>query len=152
VTATSTGRPHVDLTEPTPEPQQQPDATEPRTRRRTGLALLVVLLVTVALGVTIALVAANDSGGTPDAFVVNVPSGTGEQVASGTEYVDAVIRLEPGQELRLENDDVRLHSIGTLSAAAGETVSQTFATEGRYVGTTSLRPDGRITILVENSN
>jgi hypothetical protein len=154
VTATSTG-PAVDRTEP-PAPEPEARATEthdgdeqPRGRGRTVLALLAILLVTVALGVGIALVAANDSGGTPDDFVVQVPEGTGEQVAGeGRDHVGAVIRLEPGQELVLENDDVRLHGLGALSAAPGETVRQTFTTEGRYTGTTSLRSDGRVTILV----
>ncbi|MGH8977981.1 MAG: cupredoxin domain-containing protein [Acidimicrobiia bacterium] len=146
----------MDRTEPpAPEPEARinetpPRDAQPRGRGRTALTVLLILGVTVALGVVIALVAANDSGGTPDDFVVNVPEGTGEQVAGdGSDYVDAVIRLEPGQELVLENEDVRLHGLGALSAAPGETVRQTFTTEGRYAGSTSLRSDGRVTILVE---
>ena len=143
-----------------PEPARADDVPEePRdvARAKRGpstFALVAIVLVAVVLGGAIWLVAANGSGGDPDPQVVTVPAGTGEEVAASNDFalVGSVIRLEPGQELVLENDDVRLHGLGPLSAAPDETVRQTFATEGRYVGSTSLRSDGRVTILVENTD
>jgi hypothetical protein len=122
-------------------------------RRGRGLLVgVVIVLLTAALGTLIALVALNDEGGEPDPLTVTVPSGTGAEVAGAEDFgvVGSLIRLEPGQELVLRNDDDKLHSLGPLSAAPGETVRQTFATEGRYIVTTSLRSDGRAVILVEN--
>ena len=42
--------------------------------------------------------------------------------------------------------------IGTLRAEAGETARQVFDAEGRYVVPTSLRSDGQMTILVEDTD
>jgi hypothetical protein len=123
-------------------------------KRRGLLVALVVVLLTAALGGAIALVVANDDGGTPDPLTITAAPGTGEEVAGSEDFgvVGSIVRLEPGQEIVLVNNDEKLHSLGPLSAAPGETVRQTFATEGRYITYTSLRSDGRFTILVENTN
>jgi hypothetical protein len=66
------------------------------------------------------------------------------------DVVPAVIRLRPGQQLVLANDDWRPHTLGPLTADRGDTVRTAYETEGRYLAATSLRLDGRVTILVED--
>jgi len=132
-----------------PASETAPDG--PPSRRRSPLVWVVVGLVAVALVALIAVVAI--SSGDVDAAEVVVPPGTAEQLDEGdiVEVAPRVLHLEPGQTLELQNDDARLHVIGTLRAEAGETARQVFDAEGRYVVPTSLRSDGQMTILVEDT-
>jgi len=140
----------LDPSEDTAPETTAPDA--PSSRRRSPLMWVVVGLVAVALLALIAAVAI--SSGDVDAAEVVVPPGTAEQLDEGeiVEVAPRVLHLEPGQTLELQNDDARLHVIGTLRAEAGETARQVFDAEGRYVVPTSLRSDGQMTILVEDTD
>jgi hypothetical protein len=110
----------------------------------------VVAAVAMILAAFVAVVAAT-SGDAVDAVVVEVPAGTSERLNAGevVEVIGPLLHLEPGQALQVDNDDDRLHVVGTLQVAAGESVRQVFDAEGRYVVSTSLRSDGLVTILVD---
>lgn len=121
------------------------------TTRRSAVAWAAVIVAAVVLAAFIALVAAR-GGDEAEAVVVEVPSGTGERLDAGeiVEVLEPVVHLETGQALEIDNDDRRLHVIGSLSVEAGGTARQVFDSEGRYVVGTSLRSDGLVTILVED--
>ena len=137
-------------TDATPAPDPATDA--PSSGRTSPLIWVVVGLVAVALLALIVAVAI--SSGDVDAAEVVVPAGTAEQLDEGAvvEVAPRSCTCEPGQTLELQNDDARLHVIGTLRAEAGETARQVFDAEGRYVVPTSLRSDGQMMILVEDTD
>ena len=89
---------------------------------------------------------------TIDPFEVSVAADTATGLASGEvdDLVPATIRLQPGQQLVLRNNDWQPHTLGDLVAERGDTVRMSFPSEGRHITATSLRADGRLTILVES--
>jgi hypothetical protein len=119
---------------------------------RRGRALAAMAVVGLILAALVAVVVTRDDTGTGDPVSVEVPAGAGDTMYTdgAQEVVPAVIRLRPGQQLVLTNDDWRPHTLGPLTADRGATVRTVYDTEGRYFAATSLRLDGRVTILVED--
>jgi hypothetical protein len=133
-----------------PAPSDEPAARPSRRGWRAAALVAIVAALLTALIVWVSVEGGENVGDR----VVTIPAGTGERIAQGqaVDVIDAVLRLEPGQELVVVNDDARLHSIGPVTVEPGQTARQTFSAEGRYPSTTSVRPDGRITILVRTSD
>jgi hypothetical protein len=133
-----------------PAPTDEP-ATRPSGR---GWRAVVIVAIVAALLTALIVWVSVEGGENVDDRVVTIPAGTGERIAQGqaVDVIDAVVRLEPGQELVVVNDDARLHSIGPITVEPGQTGRQAFTAEGRYPSTTSVRADGRITILVRASD
>lgn len=122
--------------------------------RSRGTAVVAMALVAAALAALILFVANRDTPGTADAYRVTVPTDAGSAIVdgSGDDLVPALVRLQPGQQLVLENQDWGPHTLGPLTAERGQTVRLAYPTEGRHVTSTTLRGDGRVTILVEDTN
>jgi len=145
----------IDETGGNPPPAAEPvDGGDPppsgRSRSTLATALIAMLLVAAALTVVIVAVSANSKdAASSDPYEVTADTGASQQVRNGTDLVPTIIRLEPGQRIVLRNGDFQPHTIGDLTAGRGQTVAQTYASEGRYLLSTSLRPDGRVTVLVE---
>jgi hypothetical protein len=137
---------------PAPRAPAPSGATAEESRARGWRAPLLIAIVAALLTAVIVWVAVEGGESGADR-VITIPAQTGERIAQGddVDVVDDVVRLEPGQELVVVNNDARLHSIGTITIEPGQTARQTF-TEGRYPGTTSVRSDGRITILVRSDD
>lgn len=145
------------LIETEPDAEAEPSESEaPSSRERAGLgrAALVMGLVGLVFSAVILAVANGDDRSTPDPVEYVVGPDVGAEIASGEtdDLLPEIIRLTPGQDLVLRNNDWRPHAIGDLAAERGQTARQTFASEGRYVTATSLRSDGRVTILVESTD
>jgi len=115
-------------------------------------ALLLMAVVGAALAVMIVVVVNQSDAPTIDPFEVSVAADTATGLASGDvdDLVPATIRLQPGQQLVLRNNDWQPHTLGDLVAERGDTVRMSFPSEGRHITATSLRADGRLTILVES--
>ena len=145
----------IDETGGNPPPAAEPvDGGDPppsgRSRSTLATAVIAMLLVAAALTVVIVAVSANSKdAASSDPYEVTADTGASQQVRNGTDLVPTIIRLEPGQRIVLRNGDFQPHTIGDLTAGRGQTVTQTYASEGRYLLSTSLRPDGRVTVLVE---
>jgi len=145
----------IDETGGNPPPAAEPvDGGDPppsgRSRSTLATAVIAMLLVAAALTVVIVAVSANSKdAASSDPYEVTADTGASQQVRNGTDLVPTIIRLEPGQRIVLRNGDFQPHTIGDLTAGRGQTVAQTYASEGRYLLSTSLRPDGRVTVLVE---
>lgn len=119
-----------------------------------GKAVVVMALVAATLTALILVVANRDTPGTADPYEVVVPTDAGRAIidGSGDDLVPSLIRLQPGQQLVLENQDWGPHILGSLTAERGQTVRLTYPTEGRHITATTLRADGRVTILVEDTD
>lgn len=135
-----------------------PDPGDTPAPARTGRspllrALVLMAVVGAALAALIVVVVNASDDPTVDPFEVTVATDTATRLQSGEveDLVPATIRLEPGQQLVLENNDWQPHTLGDLTAERGDTVRMSFPTEGRHITATSLRADGRLTILVEDA-
>ena len=133
-----------------------PPADETPTPGRSGRgplvrALVLMAVVAAALAAMIVVVVNQSDDPTIDPYEVTVGVDTADGLASGDidDLVPATIRLQPGQQLVLRNNDWQPHTLGDLTAERGDTVRMSFPTEGRHITATSLRHDGRLTILVE---
>ena len=133
-----------------------PPADETPTPGRPGRgplvrALVLMALVGAALAAMIVVVVNQRDDPTIDPSEVTGAADTADGLASGDldDLVPATIRLQPGQQLVLRNNDWQPHTLGDLTAERGDTVRMSFPTEGRHITATSLRHDGRLTILVE---
>ncbi|HEV7722632.1 MAG TPA: hypothetical protein VGO60_15175 [Iamia sp.] len=115
-------------------------------------ALVLMAVVGAALAAMIVVVVNQSDNPTIDPFEVSVAADTATGLASGEvdDLVPATIRLQPGQQLVLRNNDWQPHTLGDLVAERGQTVRMSFPSEGRHITATSLRADGRLTILVES--
>ena len=115
-------------------------------------ALVLMAVVGAALAAMIVVVVNQSDDPTIDPFEVSVAADTAAGLASGEvdDLVPATIRLQPGQQLVLRNNDWQPHTLGDLVAERGDTVRMSFPSEGRHITATSLRADGRLTILVES--
>ena len=107
------------------------------------MAIVVALLVAAVLAGAIALVAVRDDGSRD--VVITIPPGT----ATNADVIDDIIRVDRDGEIIVRNRDDQLHIVGPITVEAGTTGRQTFSAEGRYSERTSLRADGRVTILVQ---
>ncbi len=140
------------VTESRPEPsdaESQPPMSGARSRSGVAAAVAAVIALSLA-GLIVAVVAKDDTAGASP-LEITIPVGTGERLANGDQVriIDSTIRLRAGQQLVVRNNDWRLHTVGAAVTSAGETVRVDYPTEGRHIVSTSLRPDGRVTILVE---
>jgi hypothetical protein len=122
-------------------------------RRAVVRALAVMAVVGAALAVLIVGVAGQSDDPAVDPFEVTVAADTATGLRSGDidDLVPKAIRLQPGQLLVLRNRDRQLHTLGDLTAEQGDTVRISYPTEGRHITATSLRADGRLTILVQDT-
>ena len=141
---------------PPPTPPASADETPAPTRSTRGpivRALVLMAVVGAALAALIVVVVDQSDDPTIDPLEVTVAADTGTGLQSGDvdDLVPSIIRLEPGQELVLRNNDWQPHTLGDLVAERGDTVKISYPTEGRHISATSLRTDGRLTILVEDT-
>lgn len=144
------------MTDDTEVAPVEPVAADPAQSRRGRLvpALVAMAIVGAALAAFIVFVASESEQPTidPVEFTVAPDTGTGLTTGDVDALVPATIRLEPNQELVLVNNDWQPHTLGDLQAEQGDTVRISYPSEGRHITGTTLRPDGRVTILVEQTN
>ncbi len=126
----------------------------PRSRSRLVPALIAMLVVGLGLTAFIVFVANDSEQPTIDPIEFTVAPDTGSGLTTGEvdDVVPPIIRLQPNQELVLINNDWQPHTLGAdIQAEQGDTVRVSYPSEGRHVVSTTLRHDGRLTILVEDT-
>lgn len=142
----------------TPPPPPTPSSSGDGPGRSGGGAVVRALVVMAVLGAALAALivvvvnASDDPTVDPYQVAVAADTATGLQSGEVDDLVPALIRLETGQQLVLRNNDWQPHTLGDLTAERGDTVRMSFPTEGRHITATTLRADGRLTILVEDTD
>jgi len=117
--------------------------------RTGGRGLLLPLAFVVGPAVVLLLVLAV-AGLRSEHLVVEVPLGTAARIAAGetVELLPSRLEFEVGDTLEIRNPDVEAHDVGPYTVAAGQSLTQTFATPGVLQGICTLHPDGEVTIVV----
>lgn len=117
--------------------------------RTGGHGLLLPLAFVLGPAVVLLLVLAV-AGLRSEHLVVEVPLGTAARVAAGerVELLPSRLELEVGDTLEIRNHDLEAHDVGPYTVAAGQSLTQTFATPGVLQGICTLHPDGEVTIVV----
>ncbi len=127
------------------------EATEPRHRPRTGLALGIIAGVLALVAVVVGVVAlAGSSTKEPFEYKVVVPVGTAGRIASGEEVtlIDAQIDLAVGDRIVIDNQDDEVHQVGPFPVRPGERFEHTFNAPARFEGLCTLHPDDAVVITV----
>lgn len=141
----------TDETTAAPAGPEGTDAGEGRSRLLPALVAMVVL----GLGLAAFIVfVANDSeqpAVDPITYTIGPDDGAGLTTGEVDDIVPPIVRLQPNQELVVVNNDWQPHTLGDLQAEQGDTVKISYPSEGRHVTATTLRHDGRLTILVEDT-
>lgn len=124
--------------------------------RRGAAAVLVVVAIVCGAG-------CGDDGGdgsSPDIVSVDpnlpadydftIPAGAGERIDAGEELDIFPTKLEArvGETIRIVNEDDRGHLVGPFYIAANSTLTQRFASAGRFIGTCSVHPSGDFVLEV----
>lgn len=79
-----------------------------------------------------------------------IPAGAGERIDAGQELdiFPTTLQVHVGQTIRIVNQDDRGHLVGPFYIAADSTLTQRFASEGRFIGTCSVHPSGDFVLEV----
>lgn len=123
-------------------------------RRFSSVALAVMLL-----GAPLAACGGNDGsqGATPITTIPGpydydflIPNGTAAQIALGNDpgIMPSELDVRVGETIRIVNEDVVSHTVGTFYVLAGTSLVYRFPKEGRYEGECSTNPDDLFVLTV----
>ncbi len=102
-------------------------------------------------GGLLVVVATDGSGGSaPKVWSYTVPPGTGARIEAGEQLYVFPARLDVhvGDELVIQNDDVRVAEVGPYIVDRNSTLTQTFTQPGIIQGFCSIHPSGKVTIEI----
>ena len=122
--------------------------------RRLGTVLVAAAL---ALGATAC--GSDDGAGpgfTPDEGIVEatysytIPLGAGAALDAGEplEILPGTLEAEVGESIMIVNEDTRGHNVGPWFVGEGETLRQTFSSEGSFEGICTVHPSGQLVLIV----
>lgn len=79
-----------------------------------------------------------------------IPVGAGEALDAGTPLAILPARLDAtvGETIQIVNEDDRGHLVGPWFVGAGETLRQTFASPGEFIGECTVHPSGEIRVII----
>ena len=79
-----------------------------------------------------------------------IPPGAGLALDAGTplEILPAQLDARVGETIQIVNDDDRGHLVGPWFVGAGQTLRQTFASPGEFIGECSVHPSGQIRVII----
>ena len=133
-----------------------------RVSRRLPSPLRRILVVVAIAGIGLGAAACGDDGGDraleveavdPDVPADHdflIPAGAGERIDAGEELdiFPPTLEAHVGETIRIVNQDDRGHLIGPFYVAADSTLTQRFASAGRFIGTCSVHPSGDFVLEV----
>lgn len=79
-----------------------------------------------------------------------IAQGTGDRIRAGenVEILPAELEVRVGETIRIVNEDDEGHFVGVFYVAAGETVTQRFASPGEYTGQCTIHPSGQLSLRI----
>lgn len=118
-------------------------------RRRAVTIAAIVALVLVPVAIAAVIVFAGD-GEEATQYVIDVPAGTGERLDAGEniQLMPPVLELNVGDQLLVNNEDDRIHTVGPFTVRPGESLVQVFSEPGIIEGACTLNPDQGVQIVV----
>lgn len=122
-----------------------------RPRWSTMMALAIVVVMVSACGESVGFRTDEASGVEFEPTLTFViPEGAGEAYDAGTplEILPARLEVSIGDSIEIRNDDDRGHLIGPFFVAADETLRQTFASAGEFIGDCTVHSSGEIVVVV----
>jgi plastocyanin len=111
------------------------------------IVAVVLGVVVIAVAVVVFIVSAGDDGGVSSgrAQVIRIVVPPGGPTGS---LVPDRLAVRVGDSLVIDNRDRRQHQVGPYVVGAGQTLRQTFADPGTYVGVCTVNVSGRVAIVV----
>ena len=119
------------------------------TRRRALTIAAIVALLAVPIAI-VAVIAFAGDGAEPVQYVIDVPAGTGERLDAGENILlmPPVLELNVGDQLLVNNEDDRIHTVGPFTVRPGESLVQVFGEAGVIEGACTLNPGQGVKIVV----
>lgn len=79
-----------------------------------------------------------------------IPEGAGAALDAGTplEILPARLDATVGETIQIVNEDDRGHLVGPWFVGGGETLRQTFTSEGEFIGECTVHPSGQIRVII----
>lgn len=114
-----------------------------------ALFSVAVLLTLTACGSDEIQVTDAASTAAPDYSYV-IPAGAGIALDAGTplEILPARLDASVGETIQIVNEDDRGHLVGPWFVGGGETLRQTFTSEGEFIGECTVHPSGEIRVVI----
>lgn len=86
----------------------------------------------------------------PYTFDYTIPRGTADDIAAGIDpgIMPSSLTANVGDTIRIVNDDVKSHTIGTFYVIAGSTLTYRFTTPGVFEGECSTNADATFILTV----
>jgi len=83
-------------------------------------------------------------------FDFTIPPGAGLALDTGSplEILPARLDAKVGETIQIVNEDDRGHLVGPWFVGAGQTLRQTFASPGEFIGECSVHPSGQIRVII----
>lgn len=83
-------------------------------------------------------------------YAYTIPLGAGDAYDAGTplEILPGRLDATVGETILIVNEDTRGHLIGPWFVGEGETLRQTFASPGEFIGECSVHPSGEIRVII----
>lgn len=126
-------------------------------------ATKVIGLIKIALAICLLSALVLGCGGEPESFRVEdaqssesadyeylIPEGAGIALDAGSplEILPARLDAKVGETVEIVNADDRGHLVGPWFVGAGETLRQTFASPGEFIGECTVHPSGTIRVVI----
>lgn len=122
-------------------------------RRWQPLAIVIgLLLIAGCSSVERGALVVDESGAGVADYEYLILDGTGDRIRAGddVEILPAELEVTVGETIRIVNEDTEGHFIGIFYVAAGETVTQRFASPGEYTGQCTIHPSGQLSLRVRS--
>lgn len=121
-------------------------------RRAAVLPAVVALLLAVGTGCgddDSPLIEPDSDAATAD-YEYLIPEGTADRIKAfeQVEIIPARLEVEVGEVIRIVNEDDEGHFVGIFYVGPGETVTQRFASPGKFEGKCTIHPSGEIALIV----
>jgi plastocyanin len=124
-----------------------------RLRACLGVALVAVALSAISCGD-----GGSDAAGSPADSLIpgpydhdfTIPEGTAARIAAGddVEVMPPELDAKVGETIRIVNDDVKSHTIGSFYVLAGTTLTYRFSTTGVFQGECSTHTNNQFVLKV----
>lgn len=118
--------------------------------RRLASVLCVCLALAGCSSASDGALVVDENSSEPADYAYEIPEGAGDAFDRGEplDILPAELDVTVGESIEIVNRDDRGHLVGPFYVGAQETLRQTFARTGEYVGVCSVHPSGEITVTV----
>ena len=122
-----------------------------RSRRMLGAAVVAAVTLLGACGggdATVKTGAAADAASYTFDYLIPLGSAARSKAGEHLLIFPSVLRAKVGDTVRIVNEDTEVHEVGPFTVAPGQTLTQSFISEGTYEGVCTTHPGSTFKVVV----